>query len=165
MTYLFLQIWGWLIAAFALGWVSHWFFCCRGKQHDESEDTRLESQISPSNDADSANGSESAAVNNTEAIDEQWKPQGFNSAPDQVDDLKRIKGVGSVIEETLNDLGIYQFSQISGWDADNIAWIEDFLSFPGRIERENWVQQAKTLASGGDTDFSKRVDGGQVDYE
>ncbi len=36
------------------------------------------------------------------------------------------------------------------------------MSFPGRIEREDWIAQAKELATGGETEFSKRVDAGQV---
>ena len=36
------------------------------------------------------------------------------------------------------------------------------LSFGGRIERENWVEQARTLADGGETDFAKRVRAGRV---
>jgi len=89
---------------------------------------------------------------------------GFASRPDQVDDLKRIKGIGAVIEETLHGLGIYQFRQISDWSSDNTAWVENFLSFPGRIAREDWIEQARTLAVGGTTDFAKRVDKGDVNY-
>ena len=37
------------------------------------------------------------------------------------------------------------------------------MSFPGRIEREDWINQAKTLAEGGETEFSKRVDAGEVE--
>ena len=78
------------------------------------------------------------------------------------DDLKRIKGVGPKNEDALNDLGIFTFKQISEWTSENIDWIEDRLEFPGRIEREDWVGQSKVLATGGETDFSKRVDAGEV---
>ncbi|MFQ3245398.1 MAG: hypothetical protein ACI9SP_002046 [Arenicella sp.] len=37
MTYLFFQIWLWILASFALGWVAHWFLCCRGKDTPESD--------------------------------------------------------------------------------------------------------------------------------
>ncbi|MBL4671516.1 MAG: hypothetical protein JKX81_04595 [Arenicella sp.] len=37
MTYLFFQIWLWILASFALGWVAHWFLCCRGKNTPESD--------------------------------------------------------------------------------------------------------------------------------
>ncbi|MCA1296925.1 NADH-quinone oxidoreductase subunit NuoE [Stappia indica] len=81
---------------------------------------------------------------------------------DGADDLKRIKGVGPKIEELLNELGVYHFDQIAGWDAENKAWVDTRLSFKGRIDREEWVEQAKLLASGGETEFSRRVDTGDV---
>ena len=78
------------------------------------------------------------------------------------DNLTRIKGVGIKIEETLNDIGIYHFDQIAAWDAENIAWADSTLGFPGRAKRENWVEQAKALDAGEETEFSKRVDAGKV---
>ncbi|HHB83764.1 MAG TPA: NADH:ubiquinone oxidoreductase [Devosia sp.] len=78
------------------------------------------------------------------------------------DDLKRIKGIGPKIETTLNELGIYHFDQIAGWSSKTVSWINSFLSFKGRIQREKWISQAKALASGKETKFSKRVDSGKV---
>ncbi len=78
------------------------------------------------------------------------------------EDLKRIKGIGPKNEDQLNALGIYTFAQIAGWSPQNIDWVEDHLSFPGRIEREDWIAQATSLASGKETAFSKRVDAGDV---
>lgn len=37
MTYLFFQIWLWILASFALGWIAHWFLCCRGTKTSESD--------------------------------------------------------------------------------------------------------------------------------
>jgi len=156
MWYLFLQIWVWVAAAFIFGWLSHWFLCCRNKAEEDSKP-----DISSSATVESV---PAVVANNTVAIDESWKPQGFASAPEHVDDLKRIKGVGSVIEETLHDLGIYQFAQISSWNDDNVVWVENFLAFPGRIAREEWAEQAKTLSAGGTTEFANRVDKGDIDY-
>lgn len=81
---------------------------------------------------------------------------------DGADDLKRIKGVGPKNEAALNDLGIFKFSQIAEWTASNVKWVESRLDFPGRITRENWIDQAKQLATGAETEFSKRVDAGAV---
>jgi len=64
------------------------------------------------------------------------------------DDLKRIKGIGPKIESTLNELGIYHFDQIAGWNRKTVTWVDDYLSFKGRIDREEWVKQAKVLAKG-----------------
>lgn len=78
------------------------------------------------------------------------------------DNLKRVKGIGPVNEKSLNGLGIYHFSQIGAWKQKEADWVGTFLAFPGRIDREDWISQAKLLAAGKDTDFSKRVDKGQV---
>ncbi len=78
------------------------------------------------------------------------------------DNLTRIKGIGIKIEETLNGIGIYHFDQIANWTEENIAWADSTLGFPGRAKREKWVEQAKALASGEETEFSKRVDAGKV---
>ena len=79
------------------------------------------------------------------------------------DDLKRIKGIGPQMEEICNRLGFYHFDQIAAWTEAEIAWVDDNLTgFQGRVVRDDWVAQAKVLASGGETDFSKRVDKGDV---
>jgi NADH-quinone oxidoreductase subunit E len=91
------------------------------------------------------------------------KPEVLTVAAGEEDDLKRIKGIGPVNEKALNELGIYKFRQIAAWTPENVDWVEDFMSFPGRIEREDWIAQAKTLADGEETEFSKRVDAGEVE--
>lgn len=90
------------------------------------------------------------------------KPETLAVAAEDQDDLKRIKGIGPKNEDALNELGIYTFRQIAEWTPSNVDWVEDFMSFPGRIEREDWIGQAKLLASGAETEFSKRVDAGEV---
>lgn len=79
------------------------------------------------------------------------------------DDLKQIKGVGPGLEKALNDLGVWHFDQIAGWSAKDVAWVDDNMTkFKGRIARDGWVKQAKLLAKGGETEFSKRVNKGDV---
>ncbi|WP_342071386.1 NADH:ubiquinone oxidoreductase [Yoonia algicola] len=79
------------------------------------------------------------------------------------DDLKQIKGVGPKLEKTLHGMGIFHFDQISSWGPKEQAWIDDNLEgFKGRATRDDWVAQAKTLAAGGETEFSKKVDKGGV---
>ena len=79
------------------------------------------------------------------------------------DDLKRIKGIGPKLEKLCNEMGVYHFDQIAGWNADEVAWMNANLKgFKGRVSRDEWVAQAKLLASGGETEFSKRVDDGDV---
>lgn len=64
------------------------------------------------------------------------------------DDLKRISGVGPVLEGKLNALGIIRFDQIAAFSADDIAKVDDLLNFKGRIERDGWLGQAAELANG-----------------
>ncbi|MHC0054038.1 hypothetical protein [Actibacterium sp. D379-3] len=79
------------------------------------------------------------------------------------DDLKKIKGVGPKLELLLNSLGFYHFDQVAGWSADEIAWVDQNLAgFKGRVTRDDWVAQAKTLAAGGETAFSQKVEKGGV---
>ena len=77
------------------------------------------------------------------------------------DDLKRIRGVGVLIEKKLNSLGITTYEHVANWTNADIDRVSQILDFKGRIERESWVEQARILASGGHTDFSKRVDRGE----
>jgi predicted flap endonuclease-1-like 5' DNA nuclease len=81
----------------------------------------------------------------------------------KADDLKQIKGVGPKLEAMLHGMGFYHFDQVASWNAAELAWVDDNLTgFKGRASRDNWVDQARTLASGGETEFSKRVEGGDV---
>jgi predicted flap endonuclease-1-like 5' DNA nuclease len=83
------------------------------------------------------------------------------SAP--LNDLKRIRGIGVLIEKKLNSMGVVAYEQIANWNAADIDRVSQSLDFKGRIERENWVEQARILASGGATEFSRRVDRGEMD--
>jgi predicted flap endonuclease-1-like 5' DNA nuclease len=75
----------------------------------------------------------------------------------KADDLKLIKGVGPKLEKLCNTLGFYHFDQIAAWSGDEIAWVDDNLEgFKGRVTRDDWVAQAKVLAAGGETEFSRK---------
>ena len=63
-----------------------------------------------------------------------------------MNDLKVIKGIGPGIEKKLNQQGIYSYRQISEFTPDSIKKLtEAILFFPGRIERDRWVEQASKL--------------------
>jgi predicted flap endonuclease-1-like 5' DNA nuclease len=81
----------------------------------------------------------------------------------EIDDLKRIRGIGVLIEKRLNSVGVVSYGQIAEWTTEDIDRVSSSLDFKGRIERENWVEQARILASGGQTEFSRRVDRGEVE--
>ena len=80
-----------------------------------------------------------------------------------LEDLKRIRGIGVLIEKKLNSMGVVSYEQIANWSAQDIDRVSQSLDFKGRIERENWVEQARILASGGATEFSRRVDRGEIE--
>ncbi len=52
--------------------------------------------------------------------------------------------------------GVRTFAQIAEWTAADVKRVEEVLQFDGRIERENWIEQAKLLAAGDDKEFAKR---------
>ncbi len=79
------------------------------------------------------------------------------------DDLKRIRGVGVLIEKRLNALGVTSYEQIANWTRADVLRISQQLDFKGRVERENWIEQGRILAAGGQTEFSRRVDRGEVE--
>ncbi|MEM5492155.1 hypothetical protein [Hoeflea sp. AS16] len=71
--------------------------------------------------------------------------------PETPDDLKLISGIGPKLEQVLNGLGIWTFEQIAAWQPEEAAWVDDYLQFGGRVERDGWISQAGTLAKGGAT--------------
>ena len=65
----------------------------------------------------------------------------------QPDDLKKISGVGPKLEGVLHSIGVFHFDQIKDWGPAEIAYMDDKLSFKGRIERDNWIEQATAFAA------------------
>ncbi len=80
------------------------------------------------------------------------RPAGIEKPADP-DDLKLISGVGPKIEGVLNGLGIYKFAQIAAWTKTESDWVDGYLKFKGRIERDDWIRQAKALAEGGEAEY------------
>ena len=79
------------------------------------------------------------------------------------DDLKQIKGVGPKLEGELNKQGVYHFDQVASWRKKEVEWADTNLDgVKGRVSRDEWVKQAKVLAKGGETEFSKKVKKGGV---
>lgn len=75
------------------------------------------------------------------------RPVGLlDAAPEAVDDLKLIKGVGPKSEQMLNDLGVYTFAQIAALGPDDSAWIEArFAAARARPLPSDWVEQARAM--------------------
>ncbi|TPK86482.1 NADH-quinone oxidoreductase subunit E [Mesorhizobium sp. B2-4-17] len=86
------------------------------------------------------------------SLEDKNRPAGIER-PASVDDLKLISGVGPKIEGILHSLGIYTFAQVASWQKAECEWVDGYLSFQGRIDRDDWVKQAKALAKGGVAEY------------
>ena len=91
-------------------------------------------------------------ANAAPSLDDKNRPAAVEK-PAEPDDLKLISGVGPVLEGKLNDLGIYTYKQVASWKKAERDWVDGYLSFKGRIERDDWVKQAKALAKGGRDEY------------
>lgn len=86
------------------------------------------------------------------SLDDPNRPKGIDK-PATPDDLKLISGVGPKIEGVLHGLGIFTYAQVAGWQENERNWVDGYLNFKGRIDRDDWVRQAKALADGGEAEY------------
>lgn len=143
-----------LLIAAVLGFFIGYYFC--KKQHENGNHGCIFSNLFKKEVKSENETKEVKKDDEVHLFDEAQKPNFFTDFSGEKDDLKKIKGIGVKIEEALNNLGVYKFSQIASWSEENIAWIDEYLVFKGRVQRENWVSQAQTLEKGEETEFSKR---------
>ncbi len=71
----------------------------------------------------------------------------FSTPEGEPDDLKKISGVGPVLEGKLHQLGVTKFAQIASFTPEEIEKVDDRLNFKGRIERDGWIAQAREFSS------------------
>lgn len=175
-----------VIVFFVAGWLLIRLFCVSGRAETAGNLARAESAAS----AASVSPPQPAAADDRKTAPEPETPAGAKpkAAPEEKpaeakaaaatdgrppklkaarggkpDDLKRIKGIGPGLEKQLHDMGIFHFDQIAAWTSAEIAWVDDnLIRFKGRASRDDWSGQAKTLAEGGETEFSRKVDKGSV---
>ena len=109
---------------------------------------QLNGEAAAANSApDAAEPAAAPAEDAQPALDDPARPPALDGARDgNADDLKKINGVGPKIEEILNGLGIYHYDQVAAWTPEQVGWIDGYLQFKGRIDREDWIAQAKALA-------------------
>ena len=75
----------------------------------------------------------------------------------EADDLRKIKGLGPKLVALLKEQGITSFAQIAEWSDEDVARSDATLGrFAGRIERDQWVAQAKLLITGESSEFSQK---------
>ena len=83
---------------------------------------------------------EAREATDTRVINGHAKPE------PEVDDLKKIVGIGKVFEHTLNELGVYSFKQLADFTVADIARVNaELKEFKGRMEQDDWIGQAKEL--------------------
>ena len=140
MSYLLGQIFIYLLIAGLIGGIIGWFL--RGNCENDEEEANREKE--------------------DEIISSNKPPLLLQARPEGKDNLTLIKGVGRVLEMNLNRLGVYHFNQISSWTNEQQVWVDKKMGLLGRIEREDWVEQAQNLALGVETEFSQRVKNGNV---
>ena len=66
------------------------------------------------------------------------------------DDLSRIKGLGPKSVEKLHALGVYHYDQIAAWNKEHARWVSAQIGGAGRVERGNWIAQARALSERAD---------------
>ena len=75
-------------------------------------------------------------------------PKAKAAASTDGDDLTRISGVGPAIVKKLHALDVTSFAQIAAWTPEDVADMDEKLSFKGRIDRDDWLVQAAEFAKG-----------------
>ena len=102
-----------------------------------------------------------AAVMSTPAAAK--RPEALKAARGgKADDLKIIKGIGPKLEILCHKLGFFHFDQVAAWKADEISWVDENLEgFKGRVTRDRWVPQAKSIVKMGPAEFLKRLNAGE----
>jgi len=85
-----------------------------------------------------------------------YKPMVLSSS-NLKNDLKKIKGIDEDLEKKLYELGIFTFNQIASWSSKNCEWIENFINLPNYARQNHWVEQAKILKTGRETEYSQAL--------
>ena len=75
------------------------------------------------------------------------KPKKVKVSKVQANDLTEIKGLGPKAAEALNAGDVTSFAQIGAWTKSDIAKWDETLTARGRIDRDDWVGQAKAKLS------------------
>lgn len=65
------------------------------------------------------------------------------------DDFTLIEDVSVLQQTTLYSIGVFHFDQIAAWTPANVAWVDQYLRLRGRIDEEEWVEQARTMSERG----------------
>jgi large subunit ribosomal protein L19 len=72
-----------------------------------------------------------------------WK--GFKKPKGEADDLTQINGIDANLAARMKQLNLYKFEQIADFSDEDIANVEGALSIDGRVEKQDWIGQARAL--------------------
>jgi large subunit ribosomal protein L19 len=72
-----------------------------------------------------------------------WK--GFKKPKGEADDLAQINGIDATLAARLKQLNLYKFEQIANFSDEDIANVEGAINIDGRIEKQDWIGQARAL--------------------
>lgn len=72
-----------------------------------------------------------------------WK--GFKKPKGEADDLTQINGIDANLAARLKQLNLYKFEQIANFSDEDIGNVEGALSIDGRVEKQDWIGQARAL--------------------
>ncbi len=64
--------------------------------------------------------------------------------PNAPDDLKKIRGIGPVLQKRLTGIGVVSFEQIAKWTSADMEQYQRLLpEFKDRMRRDNWIECAR----------------------
>ncbi len=157
MGYLITQIFLCMLLAFTLGLFLGWLIWGRGSRNQD-EVAKLEkiwkaNMASKEEELSKANMALTDCRNKVSGLEAAAKAAPVTvSAPakavieDEKDDLKKIWGVGPYLEKKLNANGVYKFKDVARLTRVEIEELSEKIgAFPDRIERDDWVEQARKL--------------------
>ncbi len=104
---------------------------------------KSEGKAAPKKSADQAPAPKAEKPAKAQKAGKQETPAAEKKGAD--DDLTQLSGVGPVMAEKLRKAGVTSLSQIAGWSEEDIARFDEELDFKGRIQRDDWVGQARKL--------------------
>ncbi len=73
--------------------------------------------------------------------------KGFKRPKGQADDLTKISTINTDLEIQLKKLNVLRFDQIVAFSDEDLANLDDIMQLNGRMEREDWVGQARALVA------------------
>ncbi|WP_421791243.1 helix-hairpin-helix domain-containing protein [Hyphobacterium sp.] len=157
MLWLIWQMWFFLAIAFLIGLGLGWrLWSSSGVAGKALQDARDEiGRLQRENDSLTKTAARHQAALDAQAKEETAKPEASaakksaaekaskDGASASADDLTAIKGVGPKAAAALEEAGITTFAQIAAWTRKDVSDWDAKLNSRGRIERDDWVGQAK----------------------